>query len=109
MAIKKDTDKVIEKKNNMSITDNMNGEVMAEEKLEAGIKFRDFKNMPGKTITEKLKKAGFTKVMNLQGGIFDWVNSGHSVYDNSGSETQKVHAYDKSWGKWLTKGEKVYE
>jgi hypothetical protein len=62
MAIKKDTDKVIEKKNNMSITDNMNGEVMAEEKLEAGIKFRDFKNMPGKTITEKLQKAGIKNI-----------------------------------------------
>ena len=62
MAIKKDTDKVIEKKNNMSITDNMNGEVMAEEKLEAGIKFRDFKNMPGTTITEKLKKAGVKNI-----------------------------------------------
>lgn len=60
-------------------------------------------------IGEKLKKAGYTKVMNLQGGIFDWVNNGYPVYDNSGDETQKVHAYDKSWGKWLTKGEKVYE
>lgn len=60
-------------------------------------------------IGEQLKKAGFTKVMNLQGGIFDWVNHGYPVYDNSGNETQKVHAYDKSWGKWLTKGDKVYE
>jgi rhodanese-related sulfurtransferase len=60
-------------------------------------------------IGEKLKKAGFTKVMNLQGGIFDWVNSGYSVYDNTGKQTLKVHAYDKSWGKWLTKGEKIYE
>ena len=58
MAIKKDTDKVTEKKNGMKITDNMNGDVMAEEKLEAGIKFRDFKKMPGTTITEKLQKAG---------------------------------------------------
>lgn len=60
-------------------------------------------------IAEKLKKAGFTKVMNLQGGIFDWVNTGFPVYDNSGKTTQKIHAYDKSWGKWLTKGDKVYE
>ena len=60
-------------------------------------------------IAEKLKKAGFTKVMNLQGGIFDWVNAGFPVYDNSGKITQKIHAYDKSWGKWLTKGDKVYE
>ena len=60
-------------------------------------------------VAEQLKKAGFKKVMNLQGGIFDWVNKGYPVYDNSGNQTKKVHAYDKSWGKWLTKGEKVYE
>lgn len=60
-------------------------------------------------IAEKLKKEGFTKVMNLQGGIFDWINNGFPVYDNSGKQTQKVHAYNKDWGKWLTKGEKVYE
>ena len=35
---------------------------MAEEKLEAGIKFRDIKNMPGKTITEKLQKAGIKNI-----------------------------------------------
>jgi rhodanese-related sulfurtransferase len=60
-------------------------------------------------VGEKLKRIGFSKVMNLQGGIFDWVNSGYPVYDNNGKETKKIHAYDKSWGKWLTKGEKVYE
>ena len=72
MAIKKDTDKVTEKKNNMNVTDNMNGDVMADEKLEAGIKFRDFKNMPGTTITEKLKKAGIKnipKTLTLQKAI----------------------------------------
>jgi len=60
-------------------------------------------------IGEKLKQKGFKKVMNLQGGIFDWVNSGYLVYDNEGNQTKKIHAYDKSWGEWLTKGDKVYE
>ena len=60
-------------------------------------------------IGEKLKKAGFKKVMNLKGGIFDWMNSGYSVYDVFGNETKKIHAYNESWGKWLTKGDKVYE
>ena len=72
MAIKKDTDKVVEKKNGMNVTDNMNGDVMADEKLEAGIKFRDFKNMPGTSITEKLKKAGIKnipKTLTLQKAI----------------------------------------
>jgi len=72
MAIKKDTDKVVEKKNGMNITDNMNGDVMADEKLEAGISFRDLKSMPGKTITEKLQKAGIRnipKTLTLQKAI----------------------------------------
>ena len=60
-------------------------------------------------VGEQLKKAGFNKVLNLKGGIFDWVNSGFPVYDNGGNETKKIHAYNKSWGKWLTKGEKIYE
>ena len=36
MAIKKDTDKVVEEKNGMKFTDNMDGEKNAEEKLMAG-------------------------------------------------------------------------
>ena len=72
MAIKKDTDKVVEKNNGMNVTDNMNGDVMADEKLMAGISFRDLKNMPGKTITEKLQKAGvkdIPKTLTLQKAI----------------------------------------
>ena len=72
MAIKKDTDKVVEKKNGMNVTDNMNGDVMADEKLMAGISFRDLKNMPWKTITEKLQKAGvkdIPKTLTLQKAI----------------------------------------
>ena len=60
-------------------------------------------------IGEKLKKAGFKKVINLEGGIFDWVNKGYPVYNNKGKETKKTHGFNESWGKWLTKGEKVYE
>ena len=72
MAIKKDTDKVVEKKNGMNVTDNMNGDVMADEKLMAGISFRDLKKMPGTTITEKLQKAGIKnipKTLTLQKAI----------------------------------------
>jgi len=60
-------------------------------------------------IGEKLKKAGFKKVMNLEGGIFDWVNKGYPVYNKRGIITHKTHGYNESWGKWLIKGEKVYE
>jgi len=59
-------------------------------------------------ITEKLNKAGYTNVSNMVGGIFEWKNQNNTVVDNAGSETQKVHAYSKTWGIWLNKGEKVY-
>jgi len=60
-------------------------------------------------VAEKLIKSGYSQTKNLYGGIFDWINKGYSVYDNKGRETQKIHPYSESWGKWLTKGEKVYE
>ena len=59
-------------------------------------------------ITKKLKKAGYTKVFNLYGGIVEWVNQGLPVYDPQGNSTNKVHTYTKFWGKWLDKGVRVY-
>ncbi len=58
-------------------------------------------------IAEKLQSAGFTSVSNLYGGIFEWVNQGHPVYSINGP-TADVHAYTPFWGKWLRKGNKVY-
>ena len=59
-------------------------------------------------IGEKLEKAGFTNVKNLYGGIFAWKNNGYPVYDSDQKETEKVHAYSKYWGSFLTNAEKVY-
>lgn len=59
-------------------------------------------------IGEKLKKAGYTNVFNLYGGIFEWKNKGLPVFDSADKETDKVHAFSKSWSKWLKTGEKVY-
>lgn len=59
-------------------------------------------------IGEKLVAAGYTNVHNLYGSIFEWVNEGYTVYDTAGKPTEKVHAYSKTWGIWLKKGEKVY-
>jgi len=59
-------------------------------------------------VAEKLLKQGFEKVYNLYGGIFEWKNQGNTVYKTEKMETEKVHAYDKKWGIWLKKGEKVY-
>ncbi len=60
-------------------------------------------------ITEKLKKSGFTDVSNLVGGIFEWINQDNIVVDNSGNATKNVHAYNRTWGVWLTKGNKHYK
>lgn len=59
-------------------------------------------------VAEQLLKSGFTKVFNLYGGIFEWVNQGHAVYVND-QPTSNVHAYNKVWGTWLNKGNKVYD
>ncbi len=60
-------------------------------------------------VTLKLKKAGYTNVKNLYGGIFEWVNQGNRVYNNRNVITDSVHAYSHFWGKWLDKGVKVYD
>lgn len=60
------------------------------------------------TISEKLKKKGFTDVRNLYGGIFEWKNNAFPVLDLQGDETEKVHAYSRKWSKWLKEGEKIY-
>ena len=59
-------------------------------------------------IGEKLQALGYTNIYNLYGGIFKWKNSGFAVFDTLGKETNKVHAYNRLWGRLLTKGEKVY-
>mgnify|MGYP000047120152 CR=1 FL=1 len=59
-------------------------------------------------ITEKLKKMGYRNISNLYGGIFEWVNQGHKVYDNKTNNTLKVHTYNKRWSKWLKRGVKIY-
>jgi len=60
-------------------------------------------------IAEQLKKNGYTNVKNLYGGIFEWKNNNYKVVNSQEKETNKVHAYNQQWGKWLTKGEKIYE
>ncbi|OAD45208.1 rhodanese-like domain-containing protein [Polaribacter atrinae] len=60
-------------------------------------------------VANKLIKNGYTNVFNLYGGIFEWKNNNFKVMDTLGNTTEKVHAFNKEWGKWLTKGEKVYQ
>ncbi|WP_020604918.1 rhodanese-like domain-containing protein [Spirosoma spitsbergense] len=58
-------------------------------------------------VTKTLEKQGFTRVRNVYGGIFEWVNRGYSVI-NAAGPTEAVHAFNPSWGRWLERGQKVY-
>ncbi|WP_116771124.1 rhodanese-like domain-containing protein [Maribacter litoralis] len=59
-------------------------------------------------IGEKLKDLGYTKILNLYGGIFDWKNKGGQVFNDKEIQTDSVHAFSKHWGKLLHEGIKVY-
>jgi len=51
-------------------------------------------------IANKLKKQGFV-TFNLYGSIFEWVNTGNPVYDNSEKITYNIHGYNKEWSQWV--------
>ena len=61
------------------------------------------------TIADRMKKAGYTDVQNLYGGIFEWKNKEFPVYNSEGRETDSIHTYSKAWSKWLKNGIKVFE
>lgn len=58
-------------------------------------------------IGKKLREAGFKQVYNLYGGIIHWSNESHPLFKDS-LPTKQVHTYSRTWGVWLTSGEKVY-
>lgn len=60
-------------------------------------------------IANQLKKAGYTNVKNLYGGIFEWKNKNFEVYNSKHQTTDSIHVFSEPWGKWLKKGIKVYE
>jgi len=53
-------------------------------------------------VAEQLQKIGFTKVVNVYGSIFEWINRGYKVVDPSGKPTLKVHGYNRIWGIWVS-------
>ena len=59
-------------------------------------------------IAERLEALGFKAVYNLYGGLFEWVNQGYPLY-REGKPTDQVHAYKRTWGWWLQRGDKVYQ
>ena len=60
-------------------------------------------------IAEKLKSSGYTNVLNLYGGIFEWKNKDFKVFNSEEKETDNIHVFNEFWSKWLTKGSEIYE
>ncbi|MCU0419357.1 MAG: rhodanese-like domain-containing protein [Cyclobacteriaceae bacterium] len=60
-------------------------------------------------IGERLQKKGYKNVFNLYGGIFQWKNEGREVVNASNHPTDSVHTYNQNWGRWLTRGIRVYK
>ncbi len=60
-------------------------------------------------MTEHLRQQGYSNVVNVYGGIFEWVNTGHPVVTGNGVETEAVHAHSRFWGVWLKRGTHIYE
>jgi hypothetical protein len=58
-------------------------------------------------VGEKLLEAGYSRVLNMRGGIFAWVNRGFPVYGDGG-HTDRIHGYSRRWSRWLERGEVVY-
>lgn len=51
-------------------------------------------------VAELLEQTGFSRVYNLEGSIFQWVNQGYPIYQNE-SATMLVHPYNSRWGRLL--------
>ena len=46
---------------------------------------------------QKLRAAGYTNVVNLEGSIFRWANEGRPVYRGS-QKVEQVHPFNGTWG-----------
>lgn len=51
-------------------------------------------------LAERLTKAGFARVMNLEGSIFKWANEGRPLV-SGGEPAEQVHPYNRKFGKML--------
>jgi len=51
-------------------------------------------------VARKLAAAGYRRVYNLEGGIFQWANEGRAVFRGP-ERVVEVHPYDRIWGHLL--------
>ena len=59
-------------------------------------------------ICRLLLKEGYNNVYNLYGGIFEWINRGLPVVDDSGCTLRVIHGFSPLWGLWVKGVKKVY-
>ncbi|WP_193194620.1 rhodanese-like domain-containing protein [Nostoc sp. MG11] len=52
-------------------------------------------------LAQQLDEAGFSRIFNLNGGIFQWANEGRPIFKDDQYPTHFVHPYDAMWGKLL--------
>ncbi len=50
-------------------------------------------------IAQRLEKAGFKNVWNLEGSIFKWANEDRPLVRGDGSAAEKVHPFSRFWSK----------
>jgi len=48
-------------------------------------------------VVKRLRERGFQKAVNLEGGLFEWVNQGHQLV-HEGLPTTLIHPYNRLWG-----------
>ncbi len=51
-------------------------------------------------LAERLARAGYTRVANLEGSMFEWANSGRDLVQGE-RPAMHVHPYSRTWGKFL--------
>ena len=57
----------------------------------------------GARVASWLGKAGYSKALNLSGGLFQWANEGRPLFRQENRPTAMVHPYDRKWGLLLEK------
>lgn len=54
------------------------------------------------SFARKLKQGGYSRIFNLEGGIFKWANSGRPVYRED-KMVKEVHPFNDNWGQLLNR------
>ena len=52
----------------------------------------------GARVASWLAKAGYSKTLNLSGGLFQWANEGRLLFREGNRPAAMVHPYDRKWG-----------